>query len=39
MVCSMESNHFENESFLSEVGRSAETDRQVDLPDRLCSLS
>jgi hypothetical protein len=34
----MESDHFESESFLSEVGRSAEADRQVDPPDGLCSL-
>jgi hypothetical protein len=33
----MESNHFESESFLPEVGGSAETDRLVDPPDRLCS--
>jgi hypothetical protein len=38
MVCSMESYHFEGESLLSEVGGSAETDRQVDPPDRFCSL-
>jgi hypothetical protein len=34
----MESDHFESESFLSEVGGSAETDRQVDPPNGLCSL-
>jgi hypothetical protein len=38
MVCSMESNHFESESLLPEVGGSAEADRQVDPPDGLCSL-
>jgi hypothetical protein len=35
----MESNHLESESFLPEVGRSAEIDREVDPPDGLCSLS
>jgi hypothetical protein len=35
----MESNYLESESFLPEVGGSAETDRQVDPPDGLCSLS
>jgi predicted ABC-class ATPase len=34
----MESDHFEREGFLSEVGGSAETGRQVDPPDGLCSL-
>jgi hypothetical protein len=34
----MESDHLESESFLPEVGGSAETDRQVDPPDGLCSL-
>jgi hypothetical protein len=34
----MESNHLESESFLSEVGGSAETYRQVDPPDGLRSL-
>jgi hypothetical protein len=34
----MESYHFEGESLLSEVGGSAETDRQVDPPDGFCSL-
>jgi hypothetical protein len=38
VVCSMESDHFESESFLSEVGGSAKTDRQVDPPDGLFSL-
>jgi hypothetical protein len=38
VVCSMESNHFESESLLPEVGGSAETGRQVDPPDGLCSL-
>jgi hypothetical protein len=38
VVCPMEPNHLESESFLPEVGRSAETDRQVDPPDGLCSL-
>jgi hypothetical protein len=35
----MELNHLESESFLPEVGRSIETDRQVDPPDGLCSFS
>jgi hypothetical protein len=35
----MESDHFESESFLSEVGGSAKTDRQVDPTDGFCSLS
>jgi hypothetical protein len=39
MICSMESDHFESESFLSEVGGSVKTDRQVDPPDGFCSLS
>jgi hypothetical protein len=39
VVCPTESNHLESESFLPEVGGSAETDRQVDPPDGLCSLS
>jgi hypothetical protein len=34
----MESYHFEGESLFSEVGESAETDKQVDPPDGLCSL-
>jgi hypothetical protein len=34
----MESNHLESESFLSKVGGSAETDRQVDPSDGLCLL-
>jgi hypothetical protein len=34
----MESNHFESESLLPEVGRSAKTDRKVDPSDGLCSL-
>jgi hypothetical protein len=38
VVCSMESYHFESESLLPEVGGSAETDRQVDPSDGLCSL-
>jgi hypothetical protein len=38
VVCSMESNHFKNKSLFPEVGRSAETDKQVDPPDGLCSL-
>jgi hypothetical protein len=38
VVCPMESNHLESESFLPEVGGSAEIDRQVDPPDGLCSL-
>jgi hypothetical protein len=33
----MKSNYLESESFLSEVGGSIETDRQVDPPDGLCS--
>jgi hypothetical protein len=37
MVCPMEFNHLESESFLPEVGGSTETDRQVDPPDGLCS--
>jgi hypothetical protein len=39
VVCSMEFDHFESESLLSEVGGSAKADRQVDSPDGLCSLS
>jgi hypothetical protein len=35
----MESNHLERESFLPEVGKSTETDRQVNPPDGLCSFS
>jgi hypothetical protein len=35
----LEPNHLESESFLSEVGRSTETDRQVDPPNGLCSFS
>jgi hypothetical protein len=38
MICSMESDHLESEGFLSEVGGSAKTDRQVDPADRFCSL-
>jgi hypothetical protein len=38
MICSTESDHFESESFLSEVGGSAKADRQVDPPDKFCSL-
>jgi hypothetical protein len=34
----MESNHLESESFLPEIGGSAETDKQVDPPNGLCSL-
>jgi hypothetical protein len=34
----MESNHLESESFLPKVGEGAETDRQVDPPNGLCSL-
>jgi hypothetical protein len=39
VVCSTESDHFESESLLLEVGGSAKIDRQVDLPDGFCSLS
>jgi hypothetical protein len=35
----MEPNHLESESFLPKVGGSTEIDRQVDLPNRLCSFS
>jgi hypothetical protein len=38
VVCSIESDYFESESFLSEVGGSAKIDRQVDPPNGLCSL-
>jgi hypothetical protein len=39
MICSTKFDHFESVSFLSEVGGSAKTDRQVDPPDGFCSLS
>jgi hypothetical protein len=34
----MESDHFKSESFLSKVGGSAKTDRQVNPANGLCSL-
>jgi hypothetical protein len=37
VVCPMESNHLESETFLPKVGGSTETDRQVDPPNGLCS--
>jgi hypothetical protein len=39
MVCPMEPNYLESESFLPKVGRSTETDKQVDPLDGLCSFS
>jgi hypothetical protein len=39
MVCSMESDYFESESLLPKIGGRAKTDRQVNPPDGLCSLS
>jgi hypothetical protein len=36
MVRSTESDHFESEGLLSEVGRSAKADRQIDPADRFC---
>jgi hypothetical protein len=39
VVCPMESNHLQSESFLPEVGGSTEADRQVDPLDGLCSFS
>jgi hypothetical protein len=39
VVCPMEFNHLESESFLPKVGGSTETGRQVDPPNGLCSFS
>jgi hypothetical protein len=39
VICPTESDHFESESFLFEVGGSTKTDRQVDPANGFCPLS